>query len=74
MRYFTPASRETGFLLVKLTSTRNEIDTSSSDTKMKIKSTAETRYIRPAQVRSGREKNSPRLEPARSIAPRTTGA
>src|SRR6266436_9581787 len=68
MRYFTPASSATGFLLGKLTRTKNEMVTSSSETKMKMKSTAETRYIKPAQVRSGSEKNSPRFADVLSSA------
>src|SRR5207249_7402131 len=64
----------TGFLLGKLTSTKNEMVTSSSETKMKMKSTAETRYIKPAQVRSGSEKNSPRFADVLSSALRKAGA
>src|SRR5438105_9570029 len=74
MRYFTPASSAIGFLLGKLTSTKNEMVTSSSETKMKMKSIAETRYIKPAQVRSGSEKNSPRLAEVLSSALRKAGA
>src|SRR5260370_36936414 len=74
MRYFTPASSATRFLLGKLTSTKNEMVTSSSETKMKMKSIAETKYIKPAQVRSGGEKKWPRLAEGVSSVLLKTGA